>query len=523
MMRPIRFQEYSLLAVVSTFNPLFMKRIKNLIVIFTTLVLTSSCEGFLDKTDPTVLVVDRFYRNEAEIEQAVNGVYALLQDYFNNHWQFTEYISDNTTLQFNVGDRGQGPSLEALEYWQYNSGTGNISSLYNNSYYIIANINTLLDKLAQAEIDQEVKDQAIGQVKFIRAYIYFDLVRFFGDVIVIDTPIQNPEEAFLASRKPEDEVYQFILADLQDAVQKLPERYSADQTGKATLAAGLTLLAKVYLTQNQYSDCLTTLNKILPLGYSLVGNYEDIFKTDNKNNSESIWEIQYLGLNTGGVGSSFIYTFAPRLSNGSVINFPGQNGAGWNIPTHEIISLYEEGDKRKDASLKEGYIDQSGEWVAVPFINKYNHEHAVRGVSDDNWPVYRYSDVLLMLAETINETSGPTAEAYGYLNMVRQRAGLSALSGLDKEGLRSAILKERRIELAFENHRWFDLKRTHSDTELIELLQAHGQSEIASPTTDRGGIPFSNGDYQIEAYQLLFPIPADQIRINPSLRQNPGY
>lgn len=500
-----------------------MKSIKKLILVYTTLIFITSCDGFLDKTDPTVLVADKFYKNEAEIEQAVNGVYALLQDYFNNQWQFTEYISDNTTLQFNVGNRGQGPSLEALEYWQYNSGTGNISSLYNNSYYIIANINTLLDNLAKVDIDQGFKDRAIGQVKFIRAYIYFDLVRFFGDVVVIDTPVQNPEEAFLATRKPEDEVYQFILADLRDAVQKLPESYAADQTGKATLGAGLTLLAKVYLTNKQYSESLATLNKILPLGYSLVDSYADIFATTNKNNSESIWEIQYLGLNTGGVNSSFIYTFAPRLSNGSVIDFPGQDGGGWNIPTNELIALYEPGDERKDASLKEGYFDQSGKWVAVPFINKYNHEHDVRGASDDNWPAYRYSDVLLMLAETINELSGPTDEAYEYLNSVRRRAGLPFISGLDKAGLRNAILKERRIELAFENHRWFDLKRTHTNPELIELLLAHGRAELANPTTDRGGIPFSAGDYQIEEYQLLFPVPADQIRINPGIQQNPGY
>lgn len=500
-----------------------MKLIKKIIYIIVPVLMMSSCEGFLDKTDPTVLVVDTFYKDEAEIDQAVNGVYALLQDYFNNQWQFTEYISDNTTLQFNVGDRGQGPSLEALEYWQYNAGTGNISSLYNNSYYIIANINTLLDKLANSEVNQQVKDQAIGQVKFIRAYIYFDLVRFFGDVIVIDAPIQNPEEAFLASRIPENEVYQFILMDLEEAIAKLPESYPADQTGKATLGAGLTLLAKVQLTLKQYSESLATLNKILPLGYTLLDNYGDFYLTSNKNNSESIWEIQYLGLNTGGVNSSFIYTFAPRSSNGSVINFPGQDGGGWNIPTKEIISLYEEGDKRKDPSLKEGYIDQSGDWVSVPYINKYNHEHTVRGATDDNWPVFRYADVLLMLAENINEVNGPTSEAFGYLNMVRQRAGLDPISGLGKEDLRKAILKERRIELAFENHRWFDLKRTHSNSELIDLLLKHGKAEIESPTTDRGGIPFSNGDYQIEEYQLLFPIPADQIRINPKIRQNPGY
>lgn len=500
-----------------------MKLIKKTIYVFISIMMLSSCEGFLDKTDPTVLVVDTFYQNEAEIEQAVNGVYALLQDYFNNQWQFTEYISDNTTLQFNVGDRGQGPSLEALEYWQYNAGTGNISSLYNNSYYIIANINTLLDKLANTEINQEAKDHAIGQVKFIRAYIYFDLVRFFGDVIVIDTPIQNPEEAFLAERIPENEVYAFILSDLEDATQKLPESYPTSQIGKATLGAGLTLLAKVQLTLKQYSASLATLKKVLPLGYSLVNNYGDFYNTSNKNNSESIWEIQYLGLNTGGVNSSFIYTFAPRSSNGSVINFPGQDGGGWNIPTKEIIALYEEGDKRKDASLKEGYTDQSGVWVPVPYINKYNHEHTVRGATDDNWPVFRYADVLLMLAETINETDGPTGEAFGFLNTVRQRAGLDPISGLEKNELRNAILKERRIELAFENHRWFDLKRTHSNSELIALLLDHGQSEIQSPTTDRGGIPFSNGDYQIEEYQLIFPIPADQIRINPNIRQNPGY
>jgi hypothetical protein len=500
-----------------------MKIIKKFILIPIVLILASSCDGFLDKTDPTVLVVDKFYKNEAEVEQAVNGVYALLQDYFNIQWQFTEYISDNTTLEFNVGDRGQGPSLEAIEYWQYNPGTQNFSSLYNTSYYIIANINTLLYNLDQIEIDQEVKDQAIGQVKFIRAQMYFDLVRSFGNVAIIETPIKSPQEAFLAVRKPEADVYQFILQDLDDAVQKLPTNYPSTKAGKATLGAGLTLLAKVYLTQKNYTECLSTLNKILPLGYTLVNNYADIFETSNKNNSESIWEIQYLGLSTGGVNSSFIYTFAPRSSNGSVINFPGQNGGGWNIPTNEIIALYENGDARKDASLKEGYFDQSGVWIHVPYINKYNHEHTIRGASDDNWPVYRYSDVLLMLAETINEISGPSGEAFEYLNMVRERAELPALSGLDKSGFRNAIWKERRIELAFENHRWFDLKRTRTNSELIELLKAHGRSEIAKPTTDRGGIPFSNGDYQIEEYQLLFPIPADQIRINPNIQQNPGY
>src|SRR5690606_4194860 len=126
--------------------------------------------------------------------------------------------------------------------------------------------------------------------------------------------------------------------------------------------------------------------------------------------------------NTFGVNSSFIYTFAPRASQGAVIKFPGQDGGGWNIPSNEIIDLYEAGDARKEVSLEEGYINNSGEWVPVPFINKYNHPHSIRGVTNDNWPIIRYADVLLMLAEAINESSGPTPEAYEYLNSIRARA-----------------------------------------------------------------------------------------------------
>ena len=161
--------------------------------------------------------------------------------------------------------------------------------------------------------------------------------------------------------------------------------------------------------------------------------------------------------------------------------------------------------------------------MAVPFINKYNNAHSIRGVTNDNWPIIRYSDVLLMLAESINETSGPNTETYDYINAVRTRAKLAPLSGLTKDQFREAVLKERRIELAFENHRWFDLKRTLTPSQMKTLLNIHGEGERAKPTTSRGGIPFSADGYTFEEYQVLFPMPADQIRINPALKQNPGY
>jgi hypothetical protein len=128
-----------------------------------------------------------------------------------------------------------------------------------------------------------------------------------------------------------------------------------------------------------------------------------------------------------------------------------------------------------------------------------------------------------MLAEAINEVDGPTGTAYSYLNEIRDRAGLDPINGLGKDEFREVLLNERRIELAFENHRWFDLKRTKSASDLVTMLNAYGLRERANPTTSREGIPFSNNDFIFEAHEILFPIPQDQMRINSSLVQNPGY
>jgi hypothetical protein len=483
-----------------------------------------SCgEDFLDKTDPTVVVSSTFYETDQEVEQAVIGIYGMLRGYFNNHWQYTEFISDNTTLHFNVGDRGQGPSLEALEYWQYNAGTGNFGALYNNTYSILVNINTTLENLASSSASQEIIARSEGELKVIRAYMYFDLVRLFGDVIIVTAPIKTPGEAFQLARSPQEEVYNLIISDLTAATELLPASYPPAQTGRITKGAAHAMLGRVRLQRKEYMEAISALNPILTLGYELLPSYDDVFEPENKNHKESIWDVQYQGENTFGVNSSFIYTFAPRASQGAVINFPGQDGGGWNIPSNEIIALYEAGDERKDVSLKEGYTANDGSWVPVPYINKYNHPHSIRGVTNDNWPIIRYADVLLMLAEAINEQGGPTGEAYDYLNSIRARAKLAPLAGLSQTQFREAVLKERRIELAFENHRWFDLKRTLNPSEMKSLLLAHGQGERAKPTTSRGGIPFSADDYTFEEYQVLFPIPADQVRINPSIQQNPGY
>jgi len=502
-----------------------MKRyINTLFIGLGVLLASTSCDDeFLNKTDPTVLVSDNFYQTETQLIQAVNGVYGQLRPWHLNQWQYTEFISDNTTLHFNPGNRGNGPSLEALEFWQYNPATSNITNLYNSTYGIMVNVNTSLSKLPESNASDAIKNRSEGELKMIRAYLYFHLVQHFGDVIVITEPVSSPAEAFEYNRTPVEAVYQQILSDLNDAVALLPPSYGSDDIGRVTKGAALSLLGKVHLTRKNYAEAINALTQVTSLGYALLQDYEAIFDPQNKNHQESIWDIQYQGDNQFGVGSNFIYTFAPRESVGAVIDFPGQDGGGWNTPTNEIIALYEEGDLRKEVSLKEGYTSLDGSYIAVPYINKFHHPHSIRGVTNDNWPVIRYADVLLMLAEAINEVEGPTGKALGYLNEIRDRAGLEPVNGLGKDAFREVLLNERRIELAFENHRWFDLKRTKTESELVNLLNAYGLRERANPTTSREGIPFSNNDFIFEAHEILFPIPQDQMRINSSLVQNPGY
>ncbi|MFH5885477.1 RagB/SusD family nutrient uptake outer membrane protein [Halalkalibaculum sp. DA3122] len=486
------------------------------------LTLVSCSDDYLVKTDPTSLVEDEFYQTEEQMAQAVNGVYSQLQDIIHDQWQYNEFITDNTTLHFNVANRGQGPALEAIEYWQINQSTPNITNLYNSYYQALVNINTALSKLEGATFDETAIQQFEGELKFLRAYYYFNLVQYFGDVIIMTEPLDTPEEAWSYARQPVEEVYDLIESDLNAAVSGAPD-YGEAAAGRVTKGAALSLLGKVYLTRKQYGQAISTLEQVLPMGYSLLASYEDVFDPANKNHEESIFAVQFQGGNDLGEHSSFIYTFAPRESEGAVIDFPGENGGGWNTPTLDIINSYEDGDLRKEVSLNEGYTNNEGDWVPVPYITKYHHPHSIRGRTDDNWPVLRYADVLLMLAEAINEEEGPTTEAHGYLNQVRERAGLDPLNGLDQETFRDTVLHERRMELAFENHRWFDLKRTRTPQELADFLNAHGQEERDNPTTSRGGIPFTEGDYVFEPYEALFPIPADEILINGDLTQNPGY
>jgi hypothetical protein len=498
-----------------------MKKITILAVAFSCLI-QFSCNDFLVTTDPTRVEGSLFFQDQTQLQQALNGVYGQLQSITNSAYLFKEFNSDNTTLDFNPLNRGGAAGWEAFEFSTVNPGNGEISNLWNSYYSAIFNANNTLEKMEASAVDEADKKVIRGQLKFIRAFYYFDLAQYFGDVVLVTNTLKTPDEAFELIKSPQEAVYAQIEADLKEAVDALPATYKSSEAGRVTKGAALSLLGKYYLTRKKYTEAVATLKQVLALGYSLNTNYADNFDPQKKNGKESIFEIQYQGGNDLGEWSNFTYLFAPRLSKGSITGYANVNPAGRNIPTNDMIAAYEIGDVRKDISLKSGYT-LNGVFYPIPYVSKYNYPHTISGRTNNNWPILRYADVLLMLAEAINEQSGPTGEAFDYLNQVRARAALAPKSGLDKAAFKTEVLHERRVELAFENHRWFDLKRTKSPAELAQFMNAYAIKEKQNPTVNRGGIAFNVLDYVYEDFEYYFPLPAPQILINSKLIQNTGY
>jgi len=487
--------------------------------------LASSCKkDFLDQTPEASLAGSNFYKTESDIKQAVNGTYAANRDMgLVSYWLFGEMRSDNTTYQYNPADRGLeqrefidqflvGATAEPLQlYWQQN-------------YTGIARSNEIIARIGDITMTDALKNQYTGEALFLRAFNYYNLVVQFGGVPLRLTAAQSPADAISKGRATVDEVYAQIIADLKDAAIKLPAKYVAADLGRATQGAALSLLGKVYMMQKKYPEALTELRKVQTLGYSLMPNYSDVFSPSQKNNIESVFEIQYLGSQPA-LASNFMYQFAP-WNSGSIVTgdagTPLGSGNGWNIPTQDLINAYEAGDIRKDVSLAVGFTDLTGKFQNLAYVKKYNHGFVDRGRTDDNFPVIRYADVLLMIAECLNEQGfAAGGEAFTLLNQIRSRARLepktagnaNPLLNVDnQQAFRVALLQERRVELAFENQRWTDLLRSGK---AVETMIEQGKYEIAN----KPNVPA--GSYLVTTNKLLLPIPQREVNLD-NLTQNPN-
>ncbi|UOE47256.1 RagB/SusD family nutrient uptake outer membrane protein [Mucilaginibacter sp. SMC90] len=496
-----------------------------------------SCKkSFIALTSKTELNTANYFKTSDEFQQALVGVYQALRGWAQpTSWLMGEARTDNSRYVINPANRGiSNVYMENINDWVDDSFNSFTESKYTNDYIGIQRANIILDQIANANIDAATKNSVTGEAETLRAFFYFDLVQYYGAVPLNLHTVTSPADAFLTRAEP-NAVYTAIINDLTDAIKKLPAKITFPQSGRATIGTAQTLLANVYMVQKKYAEAATLLKSVTQLGYQLNSKYANVFLTTNKNSAESIFEVQYQQGAANGQYSTFIYNFIPPVINTTVItgvNTNTINGEAQNVPTQDIIDSYETADARLDASVGviQGYYDGSSNFVpeslqsiigyktpankvAKLFAKKFLHPSTTAGQTDDNWPVYRYSDALLMLAESLNE-QGNSSEALPYLNQVRQRAGLTPSNQTDQTSLRAIIAHERRIELAFEGKRWTDLLRTGQVATVMTAFAKKVKQQDASVPANA---------YNITANRLLFPIPATEIQINPKITQNPGY
>ena len=469
----------------------------------------SSCSDFLEQNPQTDLSENDFYKTADDILSAVNGVYSSLQegDIYGNWYVFGEIPSDNTRNQLS------GSVTTQNEFDQFYIDTQNsmIANFWKAAYKVINRTNTVLGRIDGIEINTELANRYKLECKFIRALMYFNLVRVYGDVPLVLKEI-SISESYDILREPKENVYNQIIADLKEA-QDLPVSYSTAEDGRATQGAAKALLANVYMTLHKYAEAETILAEIINSGrYSLLENtpgslnidgYKNVFSPVNHNSKEGIFEIQFLKGGYG-EGSNYANNFAPENSGTNVVAVGGTGGN--NIPEMDIYNAYEEGDLRRDFSMSLGYYDnrKNNEWVESRYVCKFMDVPYQNNDASNNYPVIRYADVILMYAEALNQ-NGKTAEACKYLNMTRRRGfGYQTtetspvdLQTTDKAQFALMVEQERRVELAFENHRWFDLIRTGR---AVEVMRSKG--------------------FSLNETNLISPIPQKQIDVNPKLTQN---
>lgn len=482
------------------------------------LVVSSSCKkSFLELEPKTRVTANASFITEDDFRQAVTGAYAPLRSLYNDAYVMGEMRSDNTNYVFNVTISG-GQFISKYETASFIDVPNNFNTKnkFVFCYQGIARANAVLKRIDAANINATLKGNLKGQAEFLRAFYYFELVQYYGDVPLYLTDLSevNTVAETKLPRSPKADVYKQIIADATDAANLMPNTPTVK--GQVAKGAAKMLLGYVYMTLKQYADAERVLKEVTTLGYSLLPDYASIFLPANKNNAESIFEVQYLeGIQN--LQNTIVYQLLPAVAetkNLTGIVGNNQTTGGWDIPSADLIAAYEPNDKRKDASIATSYVDGDGKTVQQVYVKKYLHlPHFLFNNTNDNWPVYRYADALLLLAESLNE-QGKAGEATPYLDQVRTRAGVSTYATSGQTDLRAAIAKERRVELAFENHRWLDLVRTG---QAISVMTAYG-AKLKPTRPDISPLAFN-----VTTNRLIFPIPQDELNLNNLLTQNPGY
>jgi starch-binding outer membrane protein, SusD/RagB family len=510
----------------------------------TVAVIVACSESNLDQTNNNANSTANFGDNPADVKAAINGAFHPITGTF--FWgriihtgallrsdEYNIFPNDlNTTMSTMQGKPGD---RWATEPWQelYKS-IGRCNNII---------VNVTADKLP----DAAVRNPLVGQAYFLRAFDYWYLVNLFGNVPLIT---DLPDFANLKVKQaPPADVWKQIIADLEMAEKMLPASWSGEDLGRPTSLAATALKGKSYLYLKDWAKAKTALNQLVGK-YSLLpaANFGDNFGVKNENNSESVFELQFLGQQTFVWGSDIAGT-------GSMGNYhidyapPGKTPDKGHVINPWLKKLYEtNGDTfRRNQTLAYDYPGSTG-YGGLPYLTDFVKDIKIAtdaglepifskkyagmdiGIRTEvdflgtnvgtNWRIIRYSDVLLMLAEALNE-DGKTAEAIGFVNQVRGRAGsgLTLLAtSLNQVALRKAIIDERAMELAGEGHRFFDLVRWGLADDYMGATSLHG----ANPKSLSSGPGKPAGTFLTGRDELIW-IPPSEIDANPNLKQNPKY
>jgi tetratricopeptide (TPR) repeat protein len=471
----------------------------------------AACTDFLEKEPLGLITEDAYFKTPEHAVEAVNAVYNMLRRWEVHVFSYigmTDIISDDA-------DKGSTPTdasfLLELDNFSFNSTNIAPLTVWQGYYRGIHRANVAIERIPQIEMNAALRDRLVGEAKFLRGYFYFNLVRWFGDVPLIIRPL-SPDE-FKQPRTPKEQVYAQIIKDFEEAAAVLPATYPAADRGRVTRGSANGMLAKVYLTLGDFQRTEQYASAVINSGtYALFPNYERLFQKEGEMSSESVFEVVATADQQGLGGSQFNEVQGVR----GVPNL----GWGFNRPSDDLIRAYEPGDPRREATiLYVGEVLPDGSAIVEDnpeTINeRYNQKAWVprrpdgrNGAGGGNIRILRYADVLLMAAEALNE-NGKTQEALTYLNQVRTRARgtrpasvLPNVTVTDRVQLRQRIWQERRVELAMEQQRWFDLLRQGRAGAVMKAL----------------GKNFQEGKHE------LFPIPQNEVDLSGGLIiQNPNY
>ena len=499
-----------------------------------------SCNKVIDVYPQSNLNTATYYSNLEEVKAALTGCYNGMQRSLSNEWQFTELRSDNSK-QGSPGSTASGNrDLSDLDMFTPSTSHQAIYTYWAATYNNIRNVNILLQKLGVAydqatgaisfstieiPITETDRKQLAGEAMMIRAYHYFNLVRLFGGVFLIHQPI-TPEQAKQINRSTEADIYKLIIADLTTAATSMNNlkfnQIPATDAGRMNRWAAKGLLAKVNLTLGKKPEAITLLQDVISnSGYAPQPTYANIFSITNEMNSEILFAVRYKSGGFG-LGSHFGNTFAPLGSGSAIIN---GDGDGLNYPTADLDTATN-GDLRKPTLIGVYGTGSAAKW----YVKKYLFPVTLVDDGESDWPVLRYADILLMLAEA----QGYNQSSLDLINSVRVRAGLPNYTMTNITSVaqfEQALSNERRIEFAFENQRWFDLVRFNTTMTTVTAVQTmkdhfadeyytHYRTYVApAPTLAELYANVSTPG------RLLLPIPQREIDTNTQLKieQNPGY